>query len=986
MKITDEMRRRKIIEYEQLNKLIQERRSFESKNEKVDFIYHHPTSMTFPNIHGWCLLQLAVALGNFDEIRRLVEDEGVDVLHRMPARNQSPLFLALRLGEIDIAEYLLKRGATIADCTRSWLDDPRSLMLYDQQAKILIKSAVESGEISLSEHLPNGDKSYFDLAAEIGDIQTIKLAIEHHGSLNDLVRYSSKGLNVIAHRAIENNQKDILNFILSNGFNLDTVDCSRRSLLHAAIDFENWEIAKLLLERGANANSQDSNGRTPLHLAVMRGNEECIKGLIQYGANPLIITYEGETIFHTNISNENLDLEDFIPDSIELKLLKTKKTIYGEAPDGRSNLGRVELNQAKLVNAIKYYLDLNYRDTSYFSSAGYCNGLSFLFHYYDSHGEIDLFFSIIKAWIEWQGTKDELSKKPKPPLDRYGTLGEVFETFLSQLTLFQVSTVQEIKVRQHDRARQLDFFGMTENFSALISDLDFCLNRSQLLEIFSVFSRFPKNVRIEAGGGQHATACKVDKATRFQYYDPNFDAFLDEPYDSNALVDLIINTKYKKLKQESHDSDQNENRYDIHFTAYHFAWERGSLAAFSYFSESELPSSKQDADRFFTESVNGFNHLHIAVMTNSRENLRILLRNNYCDVNQKMKSYPHHSPIRLLSFVDDAELINIFFSHRDIDLSDTSILHDAYRRGNLNFCNRLISHPNCPLLNQFIMIASDYNDDRLLEILLKENKVDKSQTVADAVRAMGNPDTIESIKETLYKSYHRVRDSNGNGLAHHAVMSSDLAALQYLLQRDSSCLQSRNNSNRIILEEYLSEHLGIIKLLGPNHKEGQILLLLIEHIPDRIEVLLGFRILDVLDAFGEPYCSKYAGAICKAIGGITHAQDQSLFKIDFLDYFAKKNNLTIFRALIERMNSQIVNEQYTANKYTALHYVLNMRVDRESDMEARYEIIERLINQNADLDLADVSGKTCRQIIESLADPRVCQMINSQKSLASRKS
>jgi hypothetical protein len=339
----------------------------------------------------------------------------------------------------------------------------------------------------------------------------------------------------------------------------------------------------------------------------------------------------------------------------------------------------------------------------------------------------------------------------------------------------------------------------------------------------------------------------------------------------------------------------------------------------------------------------------------------------------------------LLSSVADVELVNLFFDHQGIDLSDTSIIYEAYKRGNMTFCYRAISHPNCPLLNGFLLIASVNNDKLLVEKLLAEGRIDRSLTLSEAVKVIGNLDISESIKEIIYESYQAIRDTNGDGLAYYAVDSNNLDALKYVIKCDPSSVLYRNKSNRILLDEYVSDKADLIKTAGPNQEWGLILLLLIKHMPDRIEAQLGLKILDVLDAFGELYCSSYAASVCDAIGGITQVQGQSFFKIDLLNHFAGKKNLIIFRALIEKMGSQNINEQQASNRYTALHYVLNMRDIHEDEKESRYEIIEMLIKQNANLDLADASGQTCRQLIESLADPRLSQMIKSQESRASHK-
>src|SRR3990167_10038034 len=101
-------------EYIKLRNLIATRQAFEHAHPEKPYS-NHPTMSTFPNIDGWCLLQLAAKIGDLDEVKRLIEIEKVGVSHEMPLGKTTALKIAFIFGQKEVVNYLLAKGATILE-------------------------------------------------------------------------------------------------------------------------------------------------------------------------------------------------------------------------------------------------------------------------------------------------------------------------------------------------------------------------------------------------------------------------------------------------------------------------------------------------------------------------------------------------------------------------------------------------------------------------------------------------------------------------------------------------------------------------------------------------------------------------------------------------------------------------------------------------------------------------------------------------------
>lgn len=78
--------------------------------------------------------------------------------------------------------------------------------------------------------------------------------------------------------------RDVVEFLLEQGFCVDSMDCFSRTSLHYASAKGYQDILLVLINHRANVNAVDIDKNMPLHLACQNGQENCVKGLIYSSA------------------------------------------------------------------------------------------------------------------------------------------------------------------------------------------------------------------------------------------------------------------------------------------------------------------------------------------------------------------------------------------------------------------------------------------------------------------------------------------------------------------------------------------------------------------------------------------------------------------------------------------------------------------------------------------------------------------------------
>ncbi len=119
-------------------------------------------------------------------------------------------------------------------------------------------------------------------AAKRGDIQTVQDLVQKGVRINeDLDEYGATAL----HWAAVKGHRDIGEFLLNKGANVDQKNRDGDTPLHLAVAFGHKDLIQLLLSKGANIDERRKEGTTPLHIAVDRDRTDIAELLISKGAD-----------------------------------------------------------------------------------------------------------------------------------------------------------------------------------------------------------------------------------------------------------------------------------------------------------------------------------------------------------------------------------------------------------------------------------------------------------------------------------------------------------------------------------------------------------------------------------------------------------------------------------------------------------------------------------------------------------------------------
>ena len=185
-------------------------------------------------------LHLALQRGDIDQIQRHIFWK-TDINKAGP-NGQMPLHVAAEQGQQTIIEQLLKHGADINS--------------KDSNGNSPLHVAIMSGRTQAAGLLiQNGAK------------------FDPDQLLEDSVR------NNITDR-------DVFNFLLLKGANINHVSTSGFTPLLEAIKQSNRVLVKLLIANGADVNQADASGQTPLQLANQIKDDSIIRLLVRNGAVP----------------------------------------------------------------------------------------------------------------------------------------------------------------------------------------------------------------------------------------------------------------------------------------------------------------------------------------------------------------------------------------------------------------------------------------------------------------------------------------------------------------------------------------------------------------------------------------------------------------------------------------------------------------------------------------------------------------------------
>ena len=253
--------------------------------------------------HATTPLYYAVREGQV-EIAGALLDRGAEL--NSPIDNQTPLYIATVRGHADVVRLLLDRGANPDEADRYGMTPLHAVVAIHKRwchqaiVKLLIQARADP-----SPERDNG-QTPLHMATNRG-ATGLFMELLNGGAAADKPDHS--GCTPL-HLASGRGDKYMVLALLKQGANPDGFDRDMYRPLHHAAGQGYKLVVKLLLEWGADPNKTNIIGETPLHFAVREGHKNVVRTLVKSFANTTATDNDDNSPFNlANNGNGIVDLE-----------------------------------------------------------------------------------------------------------------------------------------------------------------------------------------------------------------------------------------------------------------------------------------------------------------------------------------------------------------------------------------------------------------------------------------------------------------------------------------------------------------------------------------------------------------------------------------------------------------------------------------------------------------------------------------------------
>ena len=263
------------------------------------FIYRYPVNPL--SSLEYTLLTLSVVCGNLDCVKVLldykadIEGQGDNSDDEDPCC--SPLFAAVAHENLDVLQLLVDKGADVNSCTN-----------YDLTTPLMM--AARNGDVNIATFLVEhgGNVNLKDKRGETA----LHQAINKYEQACDVLRYLIKnGADVNARTnnnctplmiASKLDLVDVVSFLIEQGANTDLADKDGLTALHYAVGCYHpscdHDVMRLFIANGADVNKRTNDNSTPLMIASKGGLMNAVTFLTEHGANVNFQDKNGDTALH----------------------------------------------------------------------------------------------------------------------------------------------------------------------------------------------------------------------------------------------------------------------------------------------------------------------------------------------------------------------------------------------------------------------------------------------------------------------------------------------------------------------------------------------------------------------------------------------------------------------------------------------------------------------------------------------------------------
>ena len=254
--------------------------------EETEGSYQIPFTMDDTRIDA---LIMACEEGDIDFVKTLLES-GIDV-NGIGSEGYTPLMIATNNEEHKIIEYLLNQGADVNKAFKGWT---ALLEAADEGAIESMKHLLKAGA-EVDYYWNQGSPTAISMAASEGKLECLKLLLEYGADKNGI------GNSIPPlHIAAEENQEEIVDYLISQNININKKDASGRTALMYAASEGNSNIVKKLVSAGAQTLVVDSYGLMARDYAEDEDHYSIVKFLDANNMGPISNTQASSSQTQSN--------------------------------------------------------------------------------------------------------------------------------------------------------------------------------------------------------------------------------------------------------------------------------------------------------------------------------------------------------------------------------------------------------------------------------------------------------------------------------------------------------------------------------------------------------------------------------------------------------------------------------------------------------------------------------------------------------------
>ncbi|XP_057330066.1 putative ankyrin repeat protein RF_0381 [Microplitis mediator] len=259
-------------------------------------------------------------------VKALLLSEEESTINPVTELNETPLFLAVKRGYIDLVKMILENGGNVyshgnyvkyelcsvfhvaADINRE------DIMILLKNHGIIVNTITEYGLNALH------------IAVLNSNLPLAKTLIDWGIEVNQKGNVNSVNTRVTPlHIAVKNRNFILIELLITNkSIDVNATDGTHKSALYMAVEAERLDLIEFLLTRSTNIDIHmlnTKNGCTVLHRALELNNKNMVDLLLKYGANHDVLSIHGMHSIHVAADNGNLiAVENFLNSGIDVDL------------------------------------------------------------------------------------------------------------------------------------------------------------------------------------------------------------------------------------------------------------------------------------------------------------------------------------------------------------------------------------------------------------------------------------------------------------------------------------------------------------------------------------------------------------------------------------------------------------------------------------------------------------------------------------------